>query len=114
LEKALDDAKKLKDAVSGDRKEEQEDLIMQIRKQSAKNERSAGEQSQRLIDFDTKIHGPDFISSIPDHDMLYLQKEISRYNSSIETLQANRQANLDASEAIDKKKEEGPDFVFSL
>jgi hypothetical protein len=68
------------------------------------------EQTQRLIDFDEKIHGPEFETCVPDQDMLYLQKEISRYNSSIDTQQASRQTTLDGAEKINDLQAEDPDY----
>jgi len=90
IQKIFDEANKLKEAVNGDRKDEEEDLMQQIRKMSTKNEKAAKEQTQRLIDFSEKIDGPEFAECIPDQDMLYLQKEITRYNASIEIVQAMR------------------------
>ena len=46
--------------------------------------------------------------NIPDQDLIYLQREISRYNASIDTLQASRQFQVDEAQGVSDKTNSGP------
>jgi len=86
LAKLLADAKKYLDNVSGGRKEEYDDLIKKIQK-AAKSIRDGGEeQKQRLIDFTNKNLDGDISTLIPDQDLMFLNKEVTRYNGSLHSL----------------------------
>jgi len=86
LSKTLADAKKYVEGVASGRKDEYDDLIKKIQK-AAKNIRDGGdEQKGRLDDFTTKNLEGDIANLIPDQDLLFLNKEVTRYNGSIGTL----------------------------
>lgn len=81
------DAKKYVESVAGGRKDEYDDLIRKIQK-AAKAIRDGGdEQKQRLDDFNAKNLEGDIATLIPDQDLLFLNKEVTRYNGSIAALQ---------------------------
>lgn len=87
LSRAMADAKKYVENVAGGRKEEYDDLIKKIQK-AAKAIRDGGEeQKQRLDDFNTKNLEGDISNLIPDQDLLFLNKEVTRYYGSLQTLQ---------------------------
>jgi len=55
----------------------------------------------RLDDFENKNLKSDVGDIIPDQDMLFLKKEVSRYRGSLDTMQAQKDAVLDESIKID-------------
>lgn len=95
------DAKKYVENVAGGRKEEYDDLIKKIQKAS-KLIRDGGEEQQgRLDDFTEKNLEGDIASLIPDQDVQFLSREVTRYNASIYTLQAQKDQTLEDSTKID-------------
>jgi len=53
--------------------------MKKIRKASTILNEEAMVQDQRLVAFEKKILDSDITMHIPDHDMIFLQKEIARY-----------------------------------
>lgn len=90
LAKSMADAKKYVDNVAGGRKEEYDDLIRKIQK-AAKSIRDGGEEQKgRLDEFTAKNLEGDISMLIPDQDLLFLNKEVTRYSGSIAALQAQK------------------------
>lgn len=86
LAKAIADAKKYIENVALGRKDDYDDLIKKIQK-SAKAIRDGGEdQQKRLDEFTNKNIEGDIGTLIPDADLLFLNKEVARYNGSIKAL----------------------------
>ena len=112
LEKLMAEAKKYIEDIGTGRKEEQIELIKQIRKTSKKIEEDTNTQKDRLEAFEKKILDSEISEHIPDHDMLFLQKECARYHGSIDTLQGTRSQTLIESEKIDALKGDDKDFMF--
>ena len=79
LKETADKADRLKDDIKGDLANAQEDLMKKIRKASTILNEEAMVQDQRLVAFEKKILDSDITMHIPDHDMIFLQKEIARY-----------------------------------
>ena len=89
------------ESVSGQRKDEYDDLIKKIQKVAKKIRDEGDEQMTRLDDFENKNLKSDVGDIIPDQDMLFLKKEVSRYRGSLDTMQAQKDAVLDESIKID-------------
>ena len=101
LARAMADAKKYVENVANGRKDEYDDLIKKIQK-AAKAIRDGGEeQKQRLDDFNAKNLEGDISSLIPDQDLLFLNKEVTRYYGSIAALQTQKDQILEDSTKID-------------
>jgi cell division septum initiation protein DivIVA len=83
LAKATADAKKYVENVAGGRKEEYDDLIKKIQKAAKAIRDGADEQKGRIDDFTNKNLEGDISNLIPDQDLLFLNKEVTRYNGSI-------------------------------
>ena len=61
-------------------------MIKKIAKTSDKVDDEAGELVKRLNEFETKNLSSDVTEHIPDQDIIFLKKEVSRYKSSLQIL----------------------------
>ncbi len=102
------DAKKHIDNVSSGRKEEFDDIIKKIQKAAKKIKEDGDEQLNRLDDFENKNLKTDIANVIPDSDFLFLNKEVTRYRGSLQSLMSCKDNTLEDSIKIDflLKKEE--------
>ena len=99
--KTQQEGTKYLDSVSLGRKDEYDNLIKAIQK-SAKNIRDGGEvQKHRLDAFTLKYLEGDMAKIISDSDLLFLSKEVARYDSSIIALQSQKDSTLEESTKID-------------
>lgn len=100
-QKAQQEVQKYIDSISAGRKEEFDDLIKKIQK-AAKHIRDGGEeQKTRLDTFSKKYLDGDMAKLISDGDLLFLSKEVTRYDSSILSMQGQKDATLEESTKID-------------
>jgi len=95
------DAKKHAESVFGGRKDEFDDLIKKIQKAAKKIRDDAEEQLGRLNDFENKNLKSDMANILPDGDFLFLNKEVTRYRGSLQTVLASKDNTLDESVKID-------------
>jgi len=97
LQKVLSDVKKYADNVSANRKDEYDEIIKKIQKVAKKIRDEGEEQKGRLDDFENKNLKSDIGGRLPDADFLFLNKEVDRYRSSLESMQTFKDGTLEAS-----------------
>ena len=83
MQKTKWNAQNFVDSTSSKRKNEQDGLINAIKQQADVNGQALKEQKARLDDFEQ--HALDFenVNHISDQDVLFISKEVNRFNSAI-------------------------------
>ena len=71
------------DSTSSKRKSEKENIIRAIKQQAEVNAQALKEQKARLDAFEANSLHLDNVNHISDQDVLFISKEVNRYNSAI-------------------------------
>jgi len=94
MQKTKSNAQNFVDSTSSKRKNEQDGLINAIKQQADMNGQVLKEQKARLDDFEQ--HALDFenVNHISDQDVLFISKEVNRFNSAIIASEALKESIL--------------------
>ena len=68
------------------RKEEYDDIIKHIQRVAKRIHDDCDEQMNRLDEFEDKNMSPDAVKNIPDQDVVFLKKEVARYQASLDVV----------------------------